>query len=67
MYFNYFFNFLDSSLPAESDIANTLRNTNNRNKDTKDELTDILGSHFNMDSIPNINSKDVEDIFKVIT
>lgn len=33
-------------------------------KETKDELSDILGSHFNLESIPNINSKDVEDIFK---
>lgn len=33
-------------------------------KEAKDELSDILGSHFNLESIPNINSKDVEDIFK---
>lgn len=56
--------FPDSNLPDDSDITDSLGNTNNA-KDTKDELTDILGSHFNIESIPNINSKDVEDIFKV--
>lgn len=50
--------FLDSNLPDDAE------DTSNA-KDTKDELSDILGSHFDLESIPNINSKDVEDIFKV--
>lgn len=45
-------------------LADTLGSSSN-SKDTKDELSDILGSHFNIDAIPNINSKDVEDLFKV--
>ncbi|XP_031333016.1 histone-lysine N-methyltransferase 2C-like isoform X3 [Photinus pyralis] len=51
-----------SNIP-DSEISESLESTTN-SKDTKDELTDILGSHFNIESIPNINSKDVEDIFK---
>lgn len=56
--------FSDASLPDDGDIADTLGSAEN-SKDTKDELSDILGSHFDLDAIPNINSKDVEDIFKV--
>lgn len=58
--------FPDSNLPDESDLADTLGSAGN-SKDTKDELSDILGSHFNLESIhiPNINSKDVEELFKV--
>lgn len=52
------FPLLDSNLPDDAE------DTSNA-KDTKDELSDILGSHFDLESIPNINSKDVEDIFKV--
>ncbi|VEN62754.1 unnamed protein product [Callosobruchus maculatus] len=56
---------LDSNLPDDAELADTLGSSSN-SKDTKDELSDILGSHFNLESIhiPNINSKDVEDIFK---
>lgn len=57
-------NLADGNLPDEQDIADSLTNNNRLAKDTKDELTDILGSHFNLDAISNINSKDVEDIFK---
>lgn len=53
-------------MPDENDLADTLGSAGN-SKDTKDELSDILGSHFNLESIhiPNINSKDVEELFKV--
>ncbi|KAG5897188.1 hypothetical protein JTB14_022544 [Gonioctena quinquepunctata] len=54
---------LDTSLPDDNELADTLGSSGN-SKDTKDELSDILGAHFNLDSISNINSKDVEDIFK---
>ncbi|CAH1176242.1 unnamed protein product [Phaedon cochleariae] len=54
---------LDSNMPDDSELADTLGSSGN-SKDTKDELSDILGPHFNLDSISNINSKDVEDIFK---
>lgn len=57
-------NLTDSNLQDEQDIADSLTNNNRLAKDTKDELTDILGSHFNLEAISNINSKDVEDIFK---
>ncbi|CAH0559006.1 unnamed protein product [Brassicogethes aeneus] len=53
----------DSNLPEDADLADTLGSTSN-SKDTKDELSDILGPHFNLEAIPNMNSKDVEDIFK---
>lgn len=53
-----FFSLLDSNLPDDAEDSSNA-------KDTKDELSDILGSHFDLESIPNINSKDVEDIFKV--
>lgn len=53
----------DSQLPEDQDI-DTLGSSSST-KDTKDEFTDILGSNFNIEAIPNINSKDVEDIFKV--
>lgn len=53
----------DSNLPEE-ELGDTLGSSSN-SKDTKDELSDILTSHFNFEGIPNINSKDVEDIFKV--
>ncbi|KAF5285410.1 hypothetical protein FQA39_LY16664 [Lamprigera yunnana] len=53
----------DSNLPDDAEITESLGSTST-SKDTKDELTDILESHFNIESIPNINSKDVEDIFK---
>lgn len=55
----------DSQLPEDQDI-DTLGSSSST-KDTKDEFTDILGSNFNIEAIPNINSKDVEDIFKVST
>lgn len=54
---------LDSQLPEDQDI-DTLGSSSST-KDTKDEFTDILGTNFNIEAIPNINSKDVEDIFKV--
>lgn len=57
-------NFLDSNLPDDNELADTLGSSGN-SKDTKDELSDILGPHFNLEYIPNINSKDVEDMFKV--
>lgn len=53
---------LDSNLPDDP-VTQTLSNSRNT-KENKDELSDILGSHFNLEVIPNINSKDVEDIFK---
>lgn len=53
-----------TNLPGGPDIGGGLGNANN-SKDTKDDLRDILGPHFNLESMPNINSKDVEDIFKV--
>lgn len=56
--------FLDSNLPDDNELADTLGSSGN-SKDTKDELSDILGPHFNLEYIPNINSKDVEDMFKV--
>ncbi|KAL3280233.1 hypothetical protein HHI36_017729 [Cryptolaemus montrouzieri] len=55
----------DANLPDDADITDTLGSSGN-SKDTKDELSDILGSHFNLDAISNINSKDVEDIFKEV-
>lgn len=55
---------LDSNLPDDNELADTLGSSGN-SKDTKDELSDILGPHFNLEYIPNINSKDVEDMFKV--
>ncbi|XP_023312429.1 histone-lysine N-methyltransferase 2C isoform X6 [Anoplophora glabripennis] len=54
---------LDSNLPDDNELADTLGSSGN-SKDTKDELSDILGPHFNLEYIPNINSKDVEDMFK---
>ncbi|KAF5271825.1 hypothetical protein FQR65_LT05056 [Abscondita terminalis] len=53
----------DSNLPDDAEISESLGSTSN-SKDTKDELTDILESHFNIESIANINSKEVEDIIK---
>ncbi|XP_044258429.1 histone-lysine N-methyltransferase 2C-like isoform X2 [Tribolium madens] len=52
-----------TNLPDESDITNTLTSAST-SKDTKDELSDILGPNFTLESMPNINGKDVEDIFK---
>ncbi|CAG9863833.1 unnamed protein product [Phyllotreta striolata] len=54
---------LDSNLQHDAELTDTLSSSGN-SKETKDELSDILGPHFNLDSISNINSKDVEDIFK---
>lgn len=51
-------------LDDDGELAQTLGSSEN-SKDAKDELSDILGSHFSLESMPNINSKDVEDIFKV--
>ncbi|XP_060525404.1 histone-lysine N-methyltransferase 2C-like [Cylas formicarius] len=51
------------ALGDDTELGDTLGSSGN-SKDAKDELSDILGSHFNLESIPNINSKDVEDIFK---
>jgi hypothetical protein len=56
--------FLATNLPDETDITSTLVSAST-SKDTKDELSDILGPHFNLEPMPNINGKDVEDIFKV--
>jgi histone-lysine N-methyltransferase MLL3 len=53
-----------TNLPDETDITSTLVRAST-SKDTKDELSDILGPHFNLEPMPNINGKDVEDIFKV--
>lgn len=50
----------DTNLTDATDISDALR-PEGSSKDTKDELSDIFG---NLDVIPNINSKDVEDIFK---
>ncbi|XP_063909689.1 histone-lysine N-methyltransferase 2C-like isoform X2 [Zophobas morio] len=52
-----------TNLADETDITNTLASAST-SKDTKDELTDILGPNFNLETMPSINSKDVEDIFK---
>lgn len=49
----------DSNLADDNEL-DTLGSSSN-SKDTKDELSDILGTHFNLESIPNINS---DDIFK---
>ncbi|XP_050507765.1 histone-lysine N-methyltransferase 2C-like isoform X1 [Diabrotica virgifera virgifera] len=54
---------LDTNLQDANELADTLGSSGN-SKETKDELSDILGPHFNLESISNINSKDVEDIFK---
>ncbi|XP_056641929.1 histone-lysine N-methyltransferase 2C-like isoform X3 [Diorhabda sublineata] len=54
---------LDTNLQEDGELGDTLGSSSN-SKETKDELSDILGPHFNLDSISNINSKDVEDIFK---
>ncbi|KAJ8921946.1 hypothetical protein NQ315_008580 [Exocentrus adspersus] len=54
---------LDTNLPDDNELADTLGSSGN-SKDTKDELSEILGPHFNLEYIPNINSKDVEDMFK---
>ncbi|XP_076251798.1 uncharacterized protein LOC143191021 isoform X3 [Rhynchophorus ferrugineus] len=51
------------ALGDEGELSQTLGSTEN-SKDAKDEFSEILGSHFGLESIPNINSKDVEDIFK---
>lgn len=48
----------------DGELAQTLGSSEN-SKDAKDELSDILDSNFSLESISNINSKDVEDIFKV--
>lgn len=55
---------LDALADDDGELAQTLGSSED-SKDAKDELSDILGSHFSLESIPNINSKDVEDIFKV--
>lgn len=58
----------DTTLGDAADISDSLSGAASNSKDTKDELSDILGPHFNLETIPNINSKDVEDIlFKVKT
>ncbi|ERL89633.1 hypothetical protein D910_06998 [Dendroctonus ponderosae] len=54
---------LDALADDDGELAQTLGSSED-SKDAKDELSDILGSHFSLESIPNINSKDVEDIFK---
>lgn len=56
----------DSNLGDDADLANTLQITTSStdtSSNAKDEFSDILGGHFNLD-IPNMNSKDVEEIFK---
>lgn len=58
---------LDATLADAGDISDTLSGSAAVSKDTKDELSDILGPNFNPETIPYINSKDVEDIlFKVL-
>ncbi|XP_050308382.1 histone-lysine N-methyltransferase 2C-like isoform X2 [Anthonomus grandis grandis] len=54
---------LDALADDDGELPPTLGSSEN-SKDAKDELSDILGSHFSLESMPNINSKDVEDIFK---
>ncbi|KAL1490323.1 hypothetical protein ABEB36_013038 [Hypothenemus hampei] len=51
------------ALADDGELGQTLGSSEN-SKDAKDELSDILGSHFSLESIPNINGNDVEDIFK---
>lgn len=55
----------DSNLGDDGDLTNSLPNTDGPSNG-KDELSDILNTHFNLEAIPNMNSKDVEEIFKVI-
>lgn len=53
----------ESNLGDDGDLTNSLPNTDVASG-SKDELTDILESHFNLEAIPNMNCKDVEEIFK---
>lgn len=52
---------LDTNIPADSDLTNPLPETTNVSSTHKDDLSEILNSHFNL---PNMDSKDVEEIFK---
>lgn len=51
----------DTNLPDDNDLASTLNDASNVSSTHKDELSDILNSHFNL---PNMDSKDVEEMLK---
>lgn len=53
----------ESNLGDDGDLTNNLTNTD-VSSGPKDELSDILGPNFSLESIPNMNCKDVEEIFK---
>ncbi|XP_050538533.1 histone-lysine N-methyltransferase 2D-like isoform X4 [Daktulosphaira vitifoliae] len=62
----------NSNIKTEMEVVEESNMNEMNSSAQKDEFSEILGSHFNLDSmvretgLPNMDSKDVEEIFKVV-